>query len=119
MNSTPTNSSCPACGAQIAPESQFCSQCGRPAGPARGPGAVTRTKWYHSVWFVLIALTPFVLGPLGLPLLWKSPKFSRLAKLVLTLVTLAWTVWLVQYVIHDVIPAVMKEADRLNAVFQP
>lgn len=75
-------------------------------------------KWYHSVWFVLLALTPFVLGPLGLPLLWKSPNFSRTAKTVLTLVTCAWTALLVRYVLHDVIPAVMHEMHQLNAMFQ-
>ena len=41
-------------------------------------------KWHHSVWFVLLSLF-LLLGPLGLPLLWKSPKFSRWAKVVLTL----------------------------------
>ena len=32
-----------------------------------------------------------VLGPLGLPLLWKSPRFSKLWKQILTALTLIYT----------------------------
>ena len=40
-------------------------------------------SWYYRPWSVVFLLF-FVLGPLGLPLLWKSPAFSRRAKIVLT-----------------------------------
>ena len=52
------------------------------------------SKWYHSVWFVLLMLFA-VLGPFGLPLLWKSPRFNQTAKVVLTVVNIAYTGWLV------------------------
>lgn len=47
------------------------------------------TKWYHSrAWVVLMLFA--VLGPFGLPLLWKSPRFSRLWKRILTALTLIY-----------------------------
>ncbi len=51
-------------------------------------------KWYYRTWFVLLMLTPLCLGPFGLPLLWKSPQFSRRAKCLLSLVVVAYTIWL-------------------------
>ena len=52
-----------------------------------------KPRWYHNVWLVLVMLF-FVLGPLGLPLLWKSPHFARWAKIALTILTLVYTCWL-------------------------
>jgi hypothetical protein len=37
-----------------------------------------------------------VLGPLGLPLLWKSPSFSRGWKIVLTIALVIYSVLLVE-----------------------
>lgn len=75
------------------------------------------SKWYHSVWFVLLMISPIALGPFGLALLWKSPKFSATAKLWLTILTLAWTAWLVIYVTTVVIPAVTNETRQyINAI---
>ena len=48
------------------------------------------TKWYHGRLTVLLMLF-FVLGPFGLPLLWKSPRFSKLWKQILTALTLIYT----------------------------
>lgn len=47
-------------------------------------------KWYFRPW-VVIGLLFFVLGPFGLPLLYKSPKFNRAWKFVLTILTMAYT----------------------------
>lgn len=54
-------------------------------------------KWFYSVWSVLVALF-LILGPLGLPLLWKSPRFSKWTKGLLTIAVLLYTVALVQAV---------------------
>lgn len=48
------------------------------------------TKWYHGRVTVLLTLF-LVLGPFGLPLLWKSPHFSKLWKQILTVLTLIYT----------------------------
>jgi len=62
---------------------------------------VPKTKWYYSVWAVLLMLF-VVLGPLGLPFLWRSPRFVRWGKVTLTVVTLAYTVWLALLTRHVV-----------------
>jgi hypothetical protein len=71
------------------------------------------TKWYLTRWFVLLMLTPLALGPFALPLLWKSPRFSRTAKWLLTLFTMGWTLWLIWYA-HDHMAAVAESlVDRI------
>ena len=51
------------------------------------------TPWYYRRWGVLLLLF-VVLGPLGLPLLWKSPSFTRAWKIVLTALMVVYTVML-------------------------
>ena len=54
-----------------------------PSGPA------ATLKWYYRpVWVLLLLFV--VLGPLGLPYLWKSPAFSRSSKVVLTGLVVAY-----------------------------
>ncbi|HVP77133.1 MAG TPA: hypothetical protein VMV04_04495 [Thermodesulfobacteriota bacterium] len=43
----------------------------------------------------VVLLLFFVLGPFGLPLLYKSPKFSRTLKIILTLVVMIYTIYLI------------------------
>lgn len=52
------------------------------------------SRWYHSVWFILCMLF-LVLGPMALPLLWKSPRFSHRAKVGLTIAVAVYTLWLI------------------------
>lgn len=59
------------------------------------------TKWYHGRWMVLLMLF-FVLGPIGLPLLWKSPRFSRRWKQILTALTLIYTALVLQMLLSAV-----------------
>lgn len=72
-------------------------------------------KWYYNAWFVL-AMLFFVLGPFGLPLVWKHPRFSRWIKVALTLAMVVYTVVLVDTTLRAV-RAVMSEMGQLNAVF--
>ena len=53
-----------------------------------------KTKWYLRPISVVLLLF-FVLGPFGLPLLYKSPKFSRTSKILLTLVVMIYTIYLI------------------------
>ena len=71
-------------------------------------------KWYHSVWFVLLMLF-FVMGPLGLPLLWKSPRFAKWAKIALTLVMALYTYWLVALTI-TIIRSTINQMDQLRLI---
>ncbi len=52
------------------------------------------TKWYLRPVSVVLLLF-FVLGPFGLPLLYKSPKFSRRVKIILSAVVIFYTIYLV------------------------
>ena len=61
-----------------------------------------------------------VLGPFGLPLLWKSPSFSLRSKIALTVAVAAYTILLVEVVliairaaIHAALEQMDKERDNL------
>jgi hypothetical protein len=53
-----------------------------------------KVKWYLSPISVVLLLF-FVLGPFGLPLLYKSPKFSKTSKVILTVVVIVYTSYLI------------------------
>ena len=53
-----------------------------------------KIKWYLRPISVVLLLF-FVLGPFGLPLLYKSPKFSRTLKIVLSVVVIVYTSYLI------------------------
>ena len=52
-----------------------------------------KVKWYLRPVSVVLSLF-FVLGPLGLPLLYKSPRFSRRSKIILTIAVVIYTFYL-------------------------
>ena len=60
-----------------------------------------RPKWYHNIWFVL-AMLLFVLGPFGLPLVWKNPRLSRPVKAALTAGMALYTLLLVDALLSAV-----------------
>jgi hypothetical protein len=49
-----------------------------------------KVKWYLNPISVVLLLF-FVLGPIGLPLLYKSPKFSKTLKIILTVTVIVYT----------------------------
>ena len=52
-----------------------------------------KIKWYLRPISVVLLLF-FVLGLFGLPLLYKSPKFSKTLKIILTIVVIIYTSYL-------------------------
>ena len=82
------------------------------------PPEPPKSKWYHKTWFVLLMISPVALGPFGLPLLWKSPRFSRGAKLGLTVMTAGWTIWGTVYIVKVVVPAVTNGINQFNSTLQ-
>lgn len=52
-----------------------------------GPESV---RWYYKPWMVVCMLF-LVLGPFGLPLLYRSPGFTRLWRIVLTAAMIPYT----------------------------
>ena len=72
-------------------------------------------RFSESPWVVLPLLF-LVLGPLGVPLLWRSRRFTRLWKVVLTVlmaVVTAYLVWSVWYVLNQSL-APLKELEQLR-----
>jgi len=53
-----------------------------------------KIKWYLRQTSVVLLLF-FVLGPFGLPLLYRSPKFNKTLKIILTIVIIIYTSYLV------------------------
>ncbi len=53
-----------------------------------------KVKWYLRPPAVILSLF-FVLGPFGLPLLYRSPKFSKPIKIVLTVAVILYTAYLI------------------------
>ena len=109
MDASPQLAACPACGTVLQGVVRYCPQCGKPLQSAT-------SKWYYNIWFVLLMLF-FVLGPFGLPLVWKSPKFSRPVKWALTVLTVAYTVWLLNVTI-SMTQAVMSHVEQFNQTLQ-
>jgi hypothetical protein len=57
-------------------------------------GKEEKVKWYlRPIGIVLLLF--FVLGPFALPLLYKSPKFSKTFKIVLTVALMIYTAYLI------------------------
>ena len=53
-----------------------------------------KARWYLRPMGVVLLLF-FVLGPFGLPLLYKSPAFSKTLKLVLSIAVILYTFYLI------------------------
>ena len=53
-----------------------------------------KVKWYLKPISVILSLF-FVLGPFGLPLLYKTPKFSKKVKIILTIAVIIYTSYLI------------------------
>jgi len=75
-----------------------------------------KEKWYLTVPGVL-ALLFFVLGPLALPLLYKSPKFSLLAKIILTILVLGVTLVVVNILINS-LKTLYTQMEQLNLMLK-
>lgn len=112
MEAQANTNACPACGTTMAGAAKYCSQCGTPFDPAATRSQPQPIKWYYNIWFVLVMLF-FVLGPFGLPLVWKHPRFSRGLKWGLTALTLAYTLWLIDAAIR-VTRAVLESVNQFN-----
>ena len=86
---------CRKCQTAIDVSDNYCRHCGLPT--AAGQAGVA--AWWESPWLVLVLLF-VVLGPLALPLLWRSRRFTRPWKIALSVIVVGvtlytvWQVWL-------------------------
>ncbi len=69
-------------------------------------------KWYLRPVSVILLLF-FVLGPFGLPLLYKSPKFSKTLKIILTIVVIIYTLYLI-YTSFEIGREVFRRMEELQ-----
>jgi hypothetical protein len=88
---------CRRCFALLDVSDNFCRHCGAAAAGDAGPvvasvkvAATRKSKGADNPWVVLMMLF-VVLGPLALPMLWRSRGFSPLWKTLLTLVMVGVT----------------------------
>jgi hypothetical protein len=72
------------------------------------------TNWYYRPFWVLVLLF-FVLGPLGLPFLWRSPRFTRVLKVTLTVAVVVYTGLLVGETLR-VVEALWVEMREINLI---
>jgi hypothetical protein len=59
-------------------------------GEAKAPAATEAIHWYYKP-VAIALLTIFVLGPLALPLVWRTPVLSSRGKAIVTLLILGYT----------------------------
>ncbi len=72
-----------------------------------------KTKWYHLNTSVLIALA--CLGPFGLPLVWRNPRYSRFTKMWITVLVIVVTV-LLCYAAYVLIVLLIRQIKDLMAM---
>jgi hypothetical protein len=94
--------SCRRCNQLIDRTDHFCRQCGSATGK--------QSKLYYKPLVVLVMLF-FLVGPLALPLLFKSPDFSPLQKGLIAVVNLLYTAWIISYLVKAITQyaAIMNE----------
>ena len=71
-------------------------------------------KWYDKPSNVILALF-LVLGPFGLPLLYKSPKFNNLSKIILTILVIIYTLLLI-YATSEIVRFTYKKIEELQDI---
>ena len=109
---------CLVCGANAEAGTKYCGQCGQSLDPLAptppsSPHLPKQLRWYQNIWLILFMLF-FVVGPFGLPLVWKHPRLSQRAKIILTLIMVVYTVVLVELTMQA-IRAVMGQVDQFNS----
>ena len=72
-----------------------------------------KSQWYYRPWVVILLLF-FVLGPFGLPFVFKNPNFRLRTKIFLTVLTLAYTAYLVWVTFK----AVQAVSGMVSALYQ-
>jgi hypothetical protein len=88
---------CRQCAAALDADDNYCRRCGTPTHVGVMLGIAPAVK-LSAIWespLVILPMLFFVLGPLALPLLWRSSRFTRHWKIALTSFVVAWTVALV------------------------
>ena len=76
-----------------------------------------KVKWYLRPISVILLLF-FVLGPFGLPLLYRSPQFSKRLKIILTVAVIIYTLYLI-YALLEIAKGLFKMMEELQGTLEP
>jgi hypothetical protein len=93
---------CSKCHQRLVVGAKFCHNCGAEMTPEE---IAKNAHWYHEPVFVLLMIFLF-LAIFGLPLLWKSPRFTEWQKVVISIITVAYTgaiLWTFYYLVFVVL----------------
>ena len=107
-DSLPAQLVCQRCYAALDAADNYCRHCGTPT--------AGRPAWWESPWFVLPMLF-LVLGPLALPMLWRSRRFTLLWKGVLTVLVVGLTallLWWIWVSLQQALGPLQKELQKLQ-----
>jgi hypothetical protein len=75
-----------------------------------------KIKWYLRPMSVVLLLF-FVLGPFGLPLVYKSPKFNKTLKIILTITVSLYTLYLI-FVSLEIGKELYKRMEELQGILK-
>ncbi len=75
-----------------------------------------KVKWYLRPISIILLLF-FVLGPFGLPLLYRSPKFSKTSKIILTVAIFSYTLYLI-FVMLEIGRELYKLMEELQSTLE-